>query len=82
MLYLKGVFLYVLFASCISGLWRIYEIIVLGEIQTNAFDTIIAMILSLSLMFNVLLWQEIVKRNKEEKYNFRNKGDGDYEARN
>lgn len=39
----------------IAGIWYLYEWIVFGELQKNAFDTVIALVLSVSLYFNYLM---------------------------
>ncbi|PTY93047.1 hypothetical protein [Heyndrickxia sporothermodurans] len=59
--YIKDVALLSAIICLIAIPWYIYELIVYGELQTNAFDSVIALILAGSIYINI----KLVKRNKE-----------------
>lgn len=59
--YIKNVALFSAITCLIAIPWYIYELIVYGELQTNTFDSVIALILAGSIYINI----KLVKRNKE-----------------
>lgn len=55
-----------LFYGIIAISWRIYEIKTIGYVDVNTFDTIIAMILTISLVINVLLYKDYIQLYKQK----------------
>lgn len=59
---LKAVILYILIAILIMITWQLYELATFGEIIPDAFDSIITIVLSLSLTTNVFLFKELKRK--------------------
>ncbi|MED1125162.1 hypothetical protein [Bacillus atrophaeus] len=55
--------LFWLFNMIISAIWYVYELLTIGEIQTNLLDTIVSLILSFNL---VCIIDDIVQRRKKK----------------
>lgn len=62
----------------IAVIWYAYELLTLGYIATNMFDTIIALILTFSILLNFQFYGAIKKlRNHKVRVVFYNRGDID-----
>jgi hypothetical protein len=57
----KFIVLYTIFGVVITYSWQLYEKIAFGKITPDMFDSVIAVILALSLTVNVFLVHFIIK---------------------
>lgn len=62
----RSILLFILFYLIITFAWKLYELITFGKVTPDIFDSIIALILSLSLLINVMLVKIIREDNKKE----------------
>ena len=61
MKHLKMVILFTVIYFIITAIWVAYEILAYGEVRQSYFDSIIAIVLSLSLLTNIYLFRMVRK---------------------